>query len=142
MAYINQDGKAKIAANIKPLLKKYNLKGSLSIRNNMVILLTLKAGSIDFIENYIDVDAKKTYGYKMAADNVEAVRKAKTLVVNPYHYKESFSGVAKEALAEIFAALKSADWYDRSDRQSDYFDIAYYFDVNIGKRQKPYELVN
>ena len=139
MAYMNQDMKAKIAANIKPLLKKYNLKGSLSVSNHMSIVLSLKAGSIDFIENYIDVDDKKTYGYKMTAENVENFRKGKSIDVNPYWYKEHFSGVAKKALAEILSAMKSADWYDKSDAQIDYFDISYYIDVNIGKWNKPYE---
>jgi hypothetical protein len=30
-------------------------------------------------------------------------------------------------------ALKSADWYDESDAQTDYFNTAYYVDVNVGK---------
>jgi hypothetical protein len=37
--------------------------------------------------------------------------------------------------------MKSADWYDRSDSQSDYFDTAYYVDVNVGKWDKPYEFI-
>ena len=37
-------------------------------------------------------------------------------------------------------ALKSADWYDKSDAMTDYFNTAYYVDVNIGKWDKPYSL--
>ena len=31
--------------------------------------------------------------------------------------------------------------HDRSDPQSDYFDVGWYVDVNIGKWNKPYTLV-
>lgn len=141
MAYMNQEKKAKIAAAIKPLLKKYNLKGSLSVNNHSTIVLTLKSGSIDFIENYISTDANVPHGNKMKADQIEYIRKDKRIDVNPYWFQDHFSGVAKKALADIFVAMKSAGWYDKSDAQVDYFDTAYYVDVNIGKWQKPYELV-
>jgi hypothetical protein len=45
-------------------------------------------------------------------------------------------------LAEAFKALKSADWYDESDPMTDYFNIAYYVDVNVGKWDRPYEVTN
>ena len=52
MAYMNQQMKAKIAALLKPILKKYGVKGSLSVRNHSTICLTVKSGKIDFIGNY------------------------------------------------------------------------------------------
>jgi hypothetical protein len=58
--------------------------------------------------------------------------------VNPYWFHEHFSGVAKKALGEIFKGMFDADYYDNSDAQTDYFDTAYYVDVNIGKWNKPY----
>jgi hypothetical protein len=36
--------------------------------------------------------------------------------------------------------MKSAGWYDNSDAQIDYFDTAYYYDVNIGNWKKPYKV--
>jgi hypothetical protein len=36
--------------------------------------------------------------------------------------------------------LKSADWYDESNAMIDYFNTAYYVDVNIGKWNTPYIL--
>jgi hypothetical protein len=32
------------------------------------------------------------------------------------------------------------DYYDRSDAMTDYFDTAYYTNINLGKWDKPYEL--
>ena len=58
--------------------------------------------------------------------------------MNPYWYQDHFDGKAKKFLTEAFAALKSAGWYDRSDAMTDYFDTAYYVDVNVGKWNKPY----
>lgn len=132
MAYMNQERKAKIAANIKPILKKYGLKGTLAVRNHMTIVLNIKAGKIDFIGNYI----------KGVTDpQVLEWSKRRAVDVNPYWYQDHFDGVAKQALDEIFTALKSAGWYNNSDAMVDYFDTAYYFDVNIGKWNKPYEVI-
>ena len=140
MAYMNQERKAKIAALIKPILKKYGVKGTLSVRSHSTICLTLKSGSIDFIENYIQTDIDKPYGNKMEQRHVDYVRKNQSLDVNPYWFQEHFTGKAKAFLTEAMAALKSANWYDRTDAQIDYFDTAYYCDINVGKWDKPYEV--
>lgn len=131
MAYMNQERKAKIASLLKPILAKYGVKGSLSVRNHSTIVLTVKSGKIDFIENYLADGKCKDESY---------VRRYGSLDVNPYWFQEHFTGNAKAFLTEAFRALKSADWYDRSDAQIDYFDTAYYTDINIGKWNKPYEL--
>jgi hypothetical protein len=114
MAYMNQDKKSQIALSVKPLLKKYGVKGTLSVDNHTSIVLTLKSGKVDFGDSRSQV--------------------------NPYWFHEHYDGVAKEFLTEAFAALKSAGWYDRSDAMTDYFDVAYYVDVNVGKWNKPYVL--
>jgi hypothetical protein len=124
MAYINQDDKKRIAAELKPILKRYGVKGTLSIHNHSTIVLTVKSGKIDFFADYGDREDARKFG----------------IDVNPYWFHEHFVGKSKEFLAKAFAALKSADWYDESDIQTDYFNTAYYFRVNIGKWNKPYTL--
>ena len=114
MAYMNQDKKAKIAAKMKPVLKKYGLKGSLSVHNHSSITLTLKSGPIDFGGNCKQV--------------------------NPYWLDTNYEGIALEALKEIKEAMLAADYYDRSDAQVDYFDTAYYYNINVGRWNKPYEV--
>ncbi len=138
MAYMNQERKAKIATALKPILSKFGVKGSLSVRNHSTIVLTLKSGKIDFIENFIKTDADSIVGRKMAQDQIDYLRKNQSMDVNPYWFQEHFSGDAKSFLTEAFKALKSADWYDESDAMTDYFNIAYYVDVNVGKWDKPY----
>jgi hypothetical protein len=140
MAYMNQAKKAKIATALKPILKKYGIKASLSVRNHSSIVLNVKSGKIDFIENFIKTDTGQhsIFRNKMSQDQIDYLRKNQTLDVNPYWFHEHFSDVAKDFLTESMSALKSADWYDESDAQVDYFNTAYYVDINIGKYNKPY----
>lgn len=138
MAWMNQERKQKIATALKPVLAKYGVKGTLSVRNHSSIVLTLKSGKIDFVENFIATDANVSHGRKMSQDRIDYIRKNQNLDVNPYWFQEHFTGKAKAFLTEAFKALKSADWYDESDAQIDYFNTAYYVDVNIGKWNKPY----
>jgi hypothetical protein len=130
MAYMNQEKKARIAAKLKPILKKYAVKGSLSVRNHSTILLTVKSGQIDFHSDY----------GRMPGDMGAYADRNTDIQVNPYWFHEHFEGASKEFLAEVFPVLKSADWYDESDAQTDYFNTAYYVAVNIGKWDKPYTL--
>jgi hypothetical protein len=124
MAYMNQEKKKVIAAKLKPVLKKYGVKGSLSVRNHMSIVLNVKSGKIDFFEDYGDREDAAKFGIQ----------------VNPYWFQDHFTGKSKEFLAEAFDALKAAGYYNNSDAQIDYFDTAYYYDINIGKWNKPYAL--
>ena len=134
MAYMNSERKAKIAANLKPILKKYGIKGSLRVRNHMAIVLTLKSGKIDFIANSNRVCGNSPYqvsrGFKPNTGNYCSV--------NQFWFHEHYDGLAKAFLTEAIDALKSADYYDRSDAMTDYFDTAYYMDINIGRWDKPY----
>lgn len=124
MAYMNQEKKARIAAKVKPILKKYGVKGSLSVHHYSKIILTIQSGKIDFFANQVDKDDKKFHKS-----------------VNPYWYKDHYDGVAKAFLSEVVPAMYSADYYNNSDVMTDYFDVAYYVSVDIGKWNKPYELV-
>jgi hypothetical protein len=136
MAYMNQERKAKITKMLKPILAKYKVKGSLSVRNHSTIVLTLKSGAIDFIGNSNRVCGNDFYqvqrGFKPTTSGYDQV--------NPYWFQDHYDGKAKAFLTEAFKALKSADWYDESNAMIDYFNIAYYVDINIGKWDKPYEL--
>jgi len=140
MAYMNQERKAKIAANLKSVLKKYGIKGSLSVRNHSTIVLTVKSGKIDFVENYIKTDIAKPHARHMSEDQIKYIRDKQNIDVNPYWFQEHFSGKALNFLTEAFRALKSADWYDESNAQVDYFNTAYYVDLNIGRWNKPYQV--
>ena len=137
MVYMNQERKAIIQANIKPILKKYGLNGSLSVRNHMTICLTITSGPIDFIGNSNEVCGRNFYqvqqGFKPNTQGYEDV--------NVYWCHDHYDGVAKDALLELIVALKSAGWYNNTRSEIDYFDTAYYYDIKIGSWQKPYQLI-
>ena len=137
MAYMNQERKQQRAPIIKAILKKYGVKGSLAVRNHSTLVVNIKSGKIDFIENFIETDKAGITGRKMAQDQIDYIRKNQSLDVNPYWYKEHFSGKAKSFLSELFPAMNNGN-HDNSDIQTDYFDVGWYVDVNIGKWNKPY----
>ena len=136
MAYMSQEKKAKIAPKIKAILAKYKVKGSLAVRNHMTLCLNLKSGSIDFIANSNTVCGNSHYqvasGFKPSTSGYDQV--------NPYHFKDHYDGKALAFMQEVFHAMNDGN-HDRSDIQSDYFDVGWYVDVNIGKWNKPYLLV-
>lgn len=134
MAFVSKDTKATIASNIKPILKKYGVKATLAVRDHRTIVLNVNSGPIDFIENYL---AKVS----VTCADERGLREHRYINVNPYWFHEHFTDVAKKFLTEAMAALKSAGWYDKSDSMIDYFDTAYYVEINLGKWNKPYEFV-
>ena len=137
MAYFNQERKQAKAPAIKAILKKYGVKGSLAVRNHSTFVLNLKSGSIDFVENFIATDANVMHGRKMSQKQIDYIRKNQSLDVNPYWFKEHFNGKALDFLNEVFAEMNNGN-HDHSDIQTDYFNVGWYVDVNIGSWNKPY----
>jgi hypothetical protein len=140
MAYVSQERKQSLAPAIKAVLKKYGVKGSLSIRTHSSLVLTIKSGKIDFVENFIETDSKVLHGRKMSQDQIDHIRKNQSVDVNPYWYHEHFSGKAKDFLKEVLAAMNKGN-HNNSDAMTDYFDVGWYVDVNIGRWNQPYVYV-
>ena len=116
MAYVSQDDKAKLAPQIKKVLSKYDMKGSISIRHHMSLVVTIQSGSIEFDHSHGD-------GYTQ---------------VNVYHIDSHYEGKAKAFLTELLAAMKGPDYFNNDDAMTDYFHRSHYTDINIGKWNKPY----
>jgi hypothetical protein len=135
MAYMSQDKKKRIEAVVKPILKKYGIKGRLGVDNHSTLVLNIKAGEIDFIRDFNETVPKDS-GF-----NERLWSAAKDYIdVNPYHYDKHFSGKAKKFLSEVLTAMNNGN-HDNSDIQSDYFDIGWFISVRIGKWNKPYILI-
>jgi hypothetical protein len=128
---MNQERKAVRAIAIKAILKEYGLKGTLSVRHHSTLVLNIKSGAIDFIGNVTEQAVNR---------NAKVNEDAQYLGVNPYWYKEQFTGKALECVDKIVKAMNGADYYDNSDVQSDYFDTSHYIDINIGNWNAPYQL--
>ena len=135
MAYVSQELKKSLAPKIKAICAKYGVKGSLSVRNHSTLCLTIKSGKVDFFESF------NRLGEQEARPQYNPFQKAERYIdVNPYHYKRHFDGVALKFLSEVIPAMNKGN-HDNSDIQTDYFDVGWYIDVNIGKWNKPYELL-
>ena len=131
MAYMNQSKKAVIQKNLKPILAKYGVKGSLRVRNGHAITLTLRSGSVDFVADMTD----RAHGDRT---NKDEIRKHYNFMINQYWFTEHYNGTALKFIDEVNQAMKSADWYDKSDAMIDYFDTAYYYDIVVGAWDAPY----
>lgn len=113
MAYMSQEQKAKLAPAIKAVLKKYNMKGSIAVRHNSTLVVNIKSGPIDFGGDYFQV--------------------------NHYYIDSRYTGVAKDFLNELKAAMMAEHW-DESDAMTDYFSCAYFVSINIGSWDKKYKV--
>jgi hypothetical protein len=134
MAYMNQERKAALAPAIKAICKKYGVTVSIGVRHHSTLVINLKGGQIDFIGNYKEAQVGRVS--KFLQENQPEI---KAIDVNQYWYKEHFTGTALEFLTELFAAANNGN-HDRSDIQTDYFDVGWYVDVNVGRWDKPYQL--
>lgn len=132
MAYMDQTTKAKIAPTIKAICAKYGVKASLAVRNHSTLVLNIKSGSLDFIRNFNKVTESTRPDYvKPAVDHLD---------VNHYHMQRQFSGRNLQCLRELYLAMNAGN-HDNSDVQTDYFDVGWYVDINVGKWNKPYQVV-
>lgn len=120
MAYVSQEMKAKLAPTIKAVLKKYKVKGSISVRNHSTLVVTLKEGAVKFGE------LSHGEGYAQ---------------VNTYWIDDHYAGRARSFLNELKAAMEGPDFFCEDDAQTDYFHRSHYIDINIGKWNKPYIVV-
>lgn len=118
MAYMNQEKKKIIADAMKPILKKYGVKATLSVENRSTINLNINSSKFDFL------GLEHNYGS-----------------INLYRYNEQYSEECLEFLKEAHGALMSAGWYDESDIMTDYFNVAYYFHINIGRWDRKYQRI-
>jgi hypothetical protein len=133
MAYVSQELKSKLSPAIKAVCKKYGIKASIAVRSHMTLCLNIKSGAIDFIGNSNRVCGADFYqvarGFKPNTTGYDQV--------NPYHFQNHYDGDARAFLTEVLAVMNDGNW-DKSDIQSDYFNVGWYVDVNIGTWNKPY----
>lgn len=129
MAYFNQERKAEKAPKLKAIAKKYGVKITLGVNNYSTLVINVNKGSIDFLGNFNETLVRD-----------RGVPATSHIQVNPYHYDKHFTGKALDFLKEIMQVANEGN-YNKSDIQADYFNVGWYVDVNIGKWNKPYQVV-
>lgn len=140
MAYFSQEDKRRVSPAIKSVLKKYNVKGTIGVKNNSTLVVNIMKGSLDF--SSADV---KIQEFNKKFNQRETTVKRDYIQVNPYCASNSHNEVGETVIANFFTelvtAMKTAAWYNKSDSRVDYFDTAYYLNINVGTWNKRYELV-
>lgn len=123
MAYVSKETKQVIAPEIKRVLKKWKMKGSISGQGSATLKVTINEGPFPLPK----IANRHVYQYDMYQ-------------VNPYWYQEAegLSGSWKNFLTELEAAMKGSIWFDKSDSMTDYFHTAYYIDMQIGSGVREY----
>lgn len=115
MAYMTQENKKAIAPQIKKVLKKYNMKGSISVQHHTKLVVTLSAGEL-----------------ALADKNV-----------NTYWLDSHYTGTALSFFKELKDAMNGAGSggkqnFDKGDIQSDYHFVGWYIEISVGRWNKPY----
>lgn len=135
MAYVSKEKKAKIKEALDVALANTGVKFSLAVDNHSSIVCTLRKGPIDFIANY-----NETTRNNFPSRSEDYVERGNYLQVNPYHFKDHFTGEALEIVSKIVSAL-NIDNFNNSDPMSDYFHVGHYVNLNVGKWDKKYEVI-
>lgn len=124
MAYMSQEKKAQIAAKLKAVVPA-GWKYSLSVRNHSTLVLTIASAPVDLLAT-INRHAQEDVRHPMTYASVyfRAVDR-------------HFEGDTLQIMERIAEALDDGN-HDRSDLQSDYFDVGWYVDINIGRWDRPF----
>lgn len=151
MAYASKELKFKVLSLVKEVAKKHGVKLSVSakIENYSTIILNIESCSIDLHANMIETmeqkiaefDAKGAYmvsDYEAAqyalGRNINA-RNAKTeAYIHRGGIESSFYGNALELIKDLVTILR-CDYYDNSEIQTDYIDVAYYYKMTVGNNK-------
>tara|TARA_R100001480_G_scaffold35183_1_gene47163 strand:- start:109 stop:504 length:396 start_codon:yes stop_codon:yes gene_type:complete len=130
MAYISQEDKKTLAPAIKAVFKKYGLKGTISIKNHITLCANVSAGRLDLIGAAAAVGDFRSSGYYQGNAYGATNPKYKDINIDIFNFYE-----------ELKKAMKGALWFDKSDLMTDYHHTAYFLDINIGRWDKPYQLI-
>lgn len=135
MAYMSQSLKKELAPAIKAVLKKYNVKGTIAVRHHSSLVVNIKEGALDFIGEANEFNRK--YAERTGSEFYEVKGNYQA---SAYKGKDAYSdNRIGKFFKELTAAMRGKTWYNNSDIMTDYFDIAYYMDINIGQYDKPYK---
>jgi hypothetical protein len=98
----------------------------------LAVKVAIIAGTVDFSALW-EGKAETDYGYGYTD-------------INHYHITEDNYGDKAKLFAKIDNIIKTAPanaeggraHFDKSDSQTDYFHVAFYYDIEVGKYDRPY----
>lgn len=125
MAYMNQERKAGLVEGLKKVIPS-GWKYSVAVRHHSTIILTISEAPVDLIR-------------VMRPSEYFNPNSATETLVNCHRLDGEFQddGLICTFRA-IFDALNNGN-HDRSDVQTDYFDVGWYVEVRIGRWDRPFK---
>ncbi len=139
MAYFSQEMKKERAESIKNIAKKYGVKVSLAVQNHSTLVVTIKSGKLNFIADKIESVGNHSFDAKNVIENIENIAKSRHFAYLPYWNHQGNDSQEQKCLKEIYDAAMKGN-HDNSDVMTDYFDVGFYVDVQVGAWNKPYQL--
>ena len=138
--YVHYDGYPtgaadKIAAALKAVMPK-GWKYSLGVDNHSTIVLTIASAPVDLIAEAQKVVKSRLLDWQIAQGYADKTKPTE-MSVNHYHLDGAFTGALLATFKKIVAAL-NLDNHDRSDLQSDHFDVGHYVEINVGAWNKAF----
>jgi hypothetical protein len=143
MAWINKNE----VKNIKELLKKEfpTYKFSVTGSNSSELSIRLLVSDLDFNNDaIIKYQNSNCYGVSEKENEdyrISQIEKG-NFNLNHYHLESNWKGKSLEVFNKVIQIAKSQNWFDKSDSQSDYFFVAYYFSIGVGSWTKTKGLIN
>lgn len=119
MAYINAEKTAEFRAELKKAFpSSEGWKLSVTNDNHSTICVAILEAPINFLEG-----SEKTYKD-----------------VNVYWFRDHYAGQQLEQLQKIYDICMKGN-HNNSDAMSDYFDVGWYFDLSIGRWDRPFKYI-
>lgn len=131
MAYMSQEHKKQIAANLKTVMPK-GWKYSLAVRHHSTLVLTISECPLDLISEYVaHAKERKPDSYWTGKET--------SLTVNPYWLEDQFIGERLDQIKAIFNVMNEGN-FDKSDIQTDYFHVGWYSEICFGRWNRPFRV--
>ena len=147
MAYITKEQVVAKRPKLKEINKKYGVKATFSGGNDSTLKLTVQSGSLDFVGWYIghvkslSIHSAPFYGAEQYREQtINALVRDAHIKINHHCLRDLPEGKCRDYLNEVYSVMLDGH-YDRSDSMTDYFECAWYIDMQVGKWNKGYELV-
>lgn len=122
MAYMDQKRKKEIAQKLKAVVPA-GWKYSLRVRNHMALVMTIRSAPVDLLKDVQWDERSKDRSYTEFYPNG--------------NHQRHFSEENVKTLKAIWDVLNDGNW-DKSDIMTDYFNVGWYVDLNIGEWNKPF----
>jgi hypothetical protein len=131
MAYMSKEHAKEIRDELKATFK--NTKFSIRIDNHSALHVAILSAPDYFVD-----EAVANYRANLSHEFKPSGVPAKHADINQYHI-DSFPYKHKDVLKKMLAIINKRNW-DKSDIQTDYFDVGFYLTLSQGKWDKNFEL--